>query len=294
MLDFILSFLGLRPSGFKRQNVFFSTLGRIIAPRANKRSIKYLAAFLFASLILTLDYANSLYTDAFKKRVSPYFLTAKCFVNEIIELPKVVSEYMHLKKENVELRRQIDDLKVKITTSRNIEAEYEALKNSVELKYSMSNYKFIEKILGFDKSSYNSFLIISATHDSSKEGVVVISSDGLVGLIFDSSNGIARVLTISDQKLCVPVKSDSGEHLILSGDGKDRMISREIRQTDSEIKLKLKEGDVLYTSGEGGVFQAGIPVAKVTKIKNDDTVYAEPIVHFNNLSFVWIVAPFLK
>lgn len=292
MIDIILSFLGLKASGFKRQNAFFSLFGRFSTSRFNKKSINYLIGTLFSIFILISDYYYSSYTSIFKTNLAPCFIRTKCFVNELIEFPKIISNYMHLKKENEKLRLELDELKIKIITTKELENDLTSLKNSVNLKYSVSTYKSIEKILGFDKSAYNSFLIISSTQENSKKGGIIISSDGLLGVIFDSYNGIARVMTIADQKLYIPVKSDSGEHFIISGNGKNKMISQEIRGNTQNINIKIS--DILYTSGEGGVFQAGIPVAKITEIKDDKTIIAEPVVNIDDTKFVWVVSPLLK
>ena len=294
MLDFVLNFLGLRPSGFKRKKTVFNFIGKIRSSRNDKKTTNYLIASMFSGFIFVCDIYNVSYIEELKYSISPYFIKTKCFANELISFPKILSDYMNIKSENNRLRMDIDALKIKITTANNIENEFMKLKNSVNLKYSVSTYKSIEKVLGFDKSVYESFLVISANHTTSKKGSVVISSDGLVGLIFDSFNDVARVMTIADQKICIPVKTISGEHLIISGNGKNSMISKEIKENNLSSKIRVVPGEILYTSGEGGIFQANIPVAVVTGIQYDSLVIAEPISNIDDISYVWTVSPFFE
>jgi cell shape-determining protein MreC len=67
------------------------------------------------------------------------------------------------------------------------------------------------------------------------------------------------------------------------------LISREIM---SNSVSNLHVGEILVTSGVGGVFEKNIPVARITQINADKVeVIAEPIVEMAKLSFVWIPEP---
>ncbi len=236
--------------------------------------------------------------DDLSLEFSKYFLQIKFVANKIVEFPRSMTSYIIqnniLKKEIEDLRRESDDLKIKIETIKNYEKELGDLKKSLNLNYSISTYKVIERVLGFEYSVFDSFMLISVSHNSIKQGSVVLSSDGIVGIVYLINNDIARVMTITDQKINIPVKSLSGEHIILSGTGKNEMVSSEIKENITSSKLNIKPGDILYTSGEGGVFYSDIPVAKVIKIKESGSILAEPISKINNISFVWIIDPILN
>jgi rod shape-determining protein MreC len=198
---------------------------------------------------------------------------------------------MHIKKENSALKMQIDDLKTKINVLQNTEFELKELKQSIGLKYSFSNYKYMEKVLGFDKSPYESFMIISKTSPITTTGKIVISSDGLVGIITNYNDKIAFVMTVCDQKLSIPAKTEK-ERLIISGIYKNKMKSKETKKNIESTKLNLSLGEILYTSGEGGFFPANIPIAKITEIHQDsNSISATPLSNIADVSYVWIISP---
>jgi cell shape-determining protein MreC len=173
---------------------------------------------------------------------------------------------------------------------RNVERELGDLKDAVGWKYSVPCSKSVEKVLGFDGAFHRSFLIISATHGESKPGGVVISSDGLVGVVHDVSCGNARVLTVSDSRFFVPVISESGKHAVMSGCSDGTLRSVAIHDDASPEAFSV--GEMLYTSGEGGVFCVNIPVAKVIGINvAQGGICATPEFSPSRLGFVWVTNP---
>ncbi len=103
------------------------------------------------------------------------------------------------------------------------------------------------------------------------EDDVVVSDEGLVGLVDVADKSHATVRTILDASVTVPVtmlESDlaglvrgAGEHLIVDF---------------VPLERAPQVGDTLVTSGAGGVFPAGLPVAHVDKVKAiDGGVFAE-------------------
>jgi rod shape-determining protein MreC len=196
-----------------------------------------------------------------------------------------------LKREIERLRRENDTLKISLTTIKNFEHEFNEIKKITDLRYTISTYKVIEKVLGFDDGIYESFMLISASHSNIVPGTVIISSDGIVGIVHNINRGVARVRHIADPKLNIPVQSPSGEHLIISGNGKCSMISNETKENNS--KLDITKGDLLVTSGEGGVFPHGIPTAIVEEVTENSIVKAIPVTKLSDVSFVWAIDPVL-
>ena len=294
----MLNFLGFRIYGFKRKSRFFSLLIKFRYSKLMKNSLSYFFAIIFSLFVIISYNVNVSFVSGFYKKASSFFIPVKYFAKELVVFPKSLTEYAFrnntLRDEIKSLRSENDSLKIKLTTMKSFEKEFSDLKKAVDLRYSLTKYKIIERVLGFDSSAFESFLLVSSTHESVKEGSVVLSSDGLVGIVYDIKSKIARVMDVSDSKLNVPVKSLTGEHLILSGNGKGSMISKEVKQDESFLKINLKKGDLLYTSGEGGVFSSEIPVAVVESITPDNKVIATPVSGVDNISFVWITDPVLN
>lgn len=247
---------------------------------------------VFASIFLLIfSVFDSSFISVLKINLSQYALDIKYFANKIIKFPQILSKYSHIKKENSELREQIENLKTKISELQNAEFEIDKLKKSVGLKYAFSNFKHMERVLGFDKSPYESFMIISAADSATLPGKIVISSDGLVGVVTDGNGKIARVTTICDKTLSVSAKTEN-ERFIISGIGENQMESKETKKNIESAKLSVNLGEILYTSGEGGFFPSDIPIARITKIDWEaNGVFAVPLSNMADLSYVWIISP---
>ncbi len=262
-----------------------------------KHSIMYFVGIVISIMWLIFSNFNLNYTHRCNSFISNFMIPAKSFAKSFINCSMTLSEYLlqnkHLKKEIAELKMTNNKLKSALTTVTDLKNELDELKKAVDFRYKTPPCKIIEKVLGFDKGMYESFMLISVTHDSIKSGDVVISGNGLIGRIYDINDTVARVMHICDQKINIPVVSQSGDHMILSGSGKEFMFSKEIKTNANTIHLKSKKKELLITSGEGGIFQHGIPVAHIMEI-NGDTLIAQPVDKIDNVDFVWILQPIMK
>jgi rod shape-determining protein MreC len=59
--------------------------------------------------------------------------------------------------------------------------------------------------------------------------------------------------------------------------------------------VELKPGQLVITSGLGGIFPAGLPVGSIADLRNVDGLYAEArvklAVNFSALEEVWVLIP---
>ncbi|MDX8413479.1 MAG: rod shape-determining protein MreC [Mariprofundales bacterium] len=90
---------------------------------------------------------------------------------------------------------------------------------------------------------------------------VVVSEHGLVGLVTAISRQHATVRTVLDGAIAIPV-TDSLRRLaaLVHGDGDHLIVDMIARSQQPKV------GDILYSSGAGGLIPQGIPVARVTTI----------------------------
>lgn len=97
-------------------------------------------------------------------------------------------------------------------------------------------------------------------------GQPVIDADGLMGQVVEVNPVSAWILLIADATHAVPVQINrNGVRTVVEGIGRlDRMELRHVAPTTD-----IKVGDLLVTSGLGGRFPVGYPVATVTSIIDD-------------------------
>jgi rod shape-determining protein MreC len=97
-------------------------------------------------------------------------------------------------------------------------------------------------------------------------GQPLIDADGLMGQIVEVSSGTSRALLITDVTHSVPVQVNrNGVRAIAEGTG--ALGTLEVRHVSSTTDIQ--EGDLLVTSGLGGRFPEGYPVAVVTEVERD-------------------------
>jgi rod shape-determining protein MreC len=135
------------------------------------------------------------------------------------------------------------------------------------------------RVIGRVSDGMNALLMIKATD---KNGVAkdqpVITADGVVGRISDVggfSTTAARVMPLTDLSSRIPVEIESTqEHGVIAGQN-----SPELRliHLEKRAKVNVKVGDRLVTSGYGGIFPRGVPVAVVTHVAGD-AITARPFV----------------
>lgn len=123
------------------------------------------------------------------------------------------------------------------------------------------------------------------------EGDVVINAAGVMGQVVTAGRFASQVLLISDASHGLPVLNNrTGLRGVIEGTGRlDRLVIRNLAST-----ADIVEGDLLVTSGLGGRFFSGYPVATVTetRISGDAaylTVWADPLADLDLESHVLIL-----
>lgn len=122
-------------------------------------------------------------------------------------------------------------------------------------------------------------------------GQAVIDANGLFGQVVTVAEDVSRVILISDQRHSVPVQVNrNGLRLVTEGtnDFSSLLVPHVAITTD------LAEGDVLSTSGLGGLFPTGYPVAKITSIEYSEgdpfaKVLAKPFAHLDRSRYVLLL-----
>ena len=123
-----------------------------------------------------------------------------------------------------------------------------------------SSDAIISKVL-IDKDGkfLKSIILNKGSKDGIKKGMVVLERNYLVGQVIEVNFTTSRAILISDLNSNIPVVIEPGSfQSILSGTGKDY---GKIKY--SKNKLILDDNNIVYTSGSGGDFRAGLPVGKI-------------------------------
>lgn len=110
-------------------------------------------------------------------------------------------------------------------------------------------------------------------------GQAVLDDHGVVGQTMHVGPWSAQVILITDPEHALPVQiARTGLRTIAVGAGDSTSLGLPYLPANADIRV----GDVLVTSGLGGVFPPGYPVARVTEV-HKDTV--EPLAHVRAAPF---------
>ena len=154
--------------------------------------------------------------------------------------------------------------------------------------------KMVAEILAVDSDPYTHQVVINrGANDGVYEGQVVIDDEGIVGQILHVGTTSSRVLLITDVTHAVPVRiSRNGVRLIASGVGvTDRLTHNHVPHSND-----IRTGDLLVSSGLGGKFPEGYPVAKITAVIQDESrafsqVQSRPLAKIDRLRYVLLLWP---
>lgn len=134
-------------------------------------------------------------------------------------------------------------------------------------------------------------MIDKGSEDGVYEGQPVVDAYGLFGQIMEVASHSSRVLLISDQRHAVPVQLDrTGARLI--AEGMNDFI--ELSIPNVALTSDIIKGDVLSTSGLGGIFPVGYPLGRVAEITHDEglpfsIIKVKPFAHLDRTRHVLLL-----
>lgn len=145
------------------------------------------------------------------------------------------------------------------------------------------------RIIGSTASGTRRLATIAAgSSDGVRPGQPVRSGEGLVGRIFETGRGAARLLMLTDSGSTVPVRLvRNGLPALVTGNGDGRLRIRPLIAGENPFR----RGDLLVTSGTGGLYPPNIPVAVVTGA-DALTPLARPVADPDRTDFVIVQAVF--
>lgn len=202
-------------------------------------------------------------------------------------LDSIKSQYNDLKYENERLEQENKELIA-------LQAENKTLKEQLKLA---NNYPDFDVIPGYviqrDFSNYSKTIVINLGRNNGiEEGMTVLADKGLVGYVVYVEDNSAKVQTIVDTASAVSCFISNSEK---------SLVTRGLLDSNNKIKgnyidndVVLNEGDSIYTSGIGGIYQKNINIGKIKEIVNTQNktnryVYIETAVDFENLSNIVVI-----
>ena len=197
--------------------------------------------------------------------------------------------YWDAASQNAELKRERTAMLQRMVEAKAIFQENQQLKAVLELRERARDTVATGRIVGSSFNSPRRFAILSAgLSDGVKIGMPVHSPNGLVGRIIDSGAIASRVLLVSDRANIVPARLlRNGIPVIAQGRGDGTIDIRPLEVG----RNPFKPGDIIITSGTGGLYPPLVPIGRVVKL-DDDGAVALPLADPATTSFAIVEPPY--
>ena len=179
-----------------------------------------------------------------------------------------------------------------------LEDEIEQLRDTLSLNQTLTGYDVVNAtVITRNKSYwYQTLTIDKGKKDGLKKNMVAITKNGLIGKLQNVTNHSSEIKLITandiNNKVSVSISTkDVDTTAILSGYDKE---SNLVLVNGVDSLVDVKKGDVVTTSGLGGMFPRGIYIGVVEEITNDKyglskTLGIKTNQDFNNIHYVTIL-----
>ena len=193
----------------------------------------------------------------------------------IADFPKTASHWLsdtastreQLQDSNASLKEENLRLLARLQKFDSLQAENMRLRNLLDASLKVDDRILIAEIISVDLDPYRHQVMINKGSASGVfVGQAVLDADAVMGQVIQVTPLSSTVLLISDATHSVPVEIvRTGERSIAIGTGKIGTLDLPHLPSQTDIEV----GDTLVTSGLGGKFPAGYPVASISSINRD-------------------------
>ena len=203
-----------------------------------------------------------------------------------------VLEWPRLRKENEALRVEVESLRSKVSNLEEVKRENLRLKELLSLKEKVHQKAVAARVIGRDPSHWSQFIVINkGLRDGIRKNTVLVHPDGLVGRVISAGRHSARAILLVDGESRASAMSEKARVAgLIEGTG-----SLMLKMTYLDRTSEIEVGDIIISSGLGGIYPKGIPVGKVQLVggeKDRPSLYAlvKPFVSFSKLEEVLCVS----
>ena len=220
-------------------------------------------------------------------------------VSMVVRFVDSVDNLINTHEENQHLKEKIDkiyELQVRVA---DLEAENGKMKQELNLTESLSEYTTVHAtVIARNPDQWMESLVINVgANEGIQKNMSVMSGNGLIGRIIEVNPTSSKVLLLSNEQsndgkvaASIQIKSGSANGIISGYDRK----TKEYLMTQVDPTVSVAAGDLVQTSGLGGVTPSSLLIGEVTEAKMDDyglfqTVRIKPAGEMTDIRFVTVI-----
>lgn len=190
-----------------------------------------------------------------------------------------------------ELQAENDELRSRNAELEEAEQTATRLQGLLDLQSTYDLQSTAAHIISGSSDSWSSTVIIDkGTSSGLSVGMPVTSSSGVIGQIVECGATSSTVLLVTDESSSISAMVQSSRAQGMLNGSAAGEVSLDMIRTDQTVEV----GDIVVTSGLGGVFPKGLPLGKVTSVEKNPgsmyyTIVVEPYAHTENAEEVLVI-----
>jgi rod shape-determining protein MreC len=203
--------------------------------------------------------------------LSPFQRILSSAGHNVIESFQTYFVLTNANQENIRLKREVMDLRVKLGIVQSEKEENARLRKILQLHERVPYDLVIAEIAARDAKAFASgtLVINRGLRQGVKQEMPVVTANGVVGIIALSAPTTAKVQVLSDASAAIGAMLEKNRVAgLLVGEGDGRCVLRFL-----PTNTVFHKGDVVITSGQEGIFPEGLPIGRVNKELSESTLY---------------------
>lgn len=200
------------------------------------------------------------------------------------------TNWKSLREENRQLRSEVARLQREAEERREREGAYRRLSEMLDYRETTGYPMTVAAVIGHDSTNlFRTILINKGSRDGLDHNMAVVTPEGVVGRTIKVFDTTARILLLTDRSLGIDaLVQRTRDQGVVQGKGMDQC---EMKYLSRQSAVSV--GDVIVTSGMGGVFPKGVRIGKVTTVKKGgyllQKVEVEPAAPLDRLEEVLVL-----
>ena len=273
----------------------YSAEGAPLFAEGSGGSFRLLAYLAIAAALMATDLKTGLLRDARKTAASwvgPIQALATAPLVAARAAREATAQRSALVDENAALRSQLLFAQAKLDRFAVVQEQNIRLRGLLDARQRFDLKAQLAELIDIDLDPYRHRVLIN---QGEQHGVFVgeaaMDANGLIGQVLEIEKKQSTVILITDPSHAVPVRVQrTGLRVIAYGTGEaDRLEMPHV-----PFSADIQTGDLLVTSGIGGRFPPGLPVAIVIAVQADDSATfavaeARPLARITHASEVLLV-----
>ncbi len=270
-------------------------MSKLLFTRGPSLTIRLALVMLASVVLMTVDHRQN-HLDGLRSALSVLVYPLQL----LVDLPESAGGWFRetlasrraLAEENARLRTEHLILKAQLQKLEALEAENLRLRELLDSSFKVGERLLIAELLSVDLDPWrHQILINKGSRDGVFVGQPLLDAQGVVGQVIAVTPFTATAMLITDPAHALPVQVNrNGLRSVALGIGSLERLSLPHIPNSADIAA----GDLLVTSGLGGRFPPGYPVARVQEVTRDPgqsfaRIYARPLAELDRAREVLLV-----